>query len=276
MEYYTLRDGLVLPKIGFGTYKLNGASGVYSILTAINNGYRLLDSAFNYENEGVLGQAIKKSSVNRSDLLVTSKLPGRHYKYQEAIDTIKESLYRSDLDYFDIYLLHWPNPKQDQYVEAWQALIQAQKFGLIHSIGACNFLPEHLDRLSRETGVLPTINQVELHPYFNQEKQRKYNNDHNILTEDWSPLGRASDILHDPLLLNLANKYQKNVGQIILRWQIQINTLPIPKSTKAGRQKNNIDLFDFEISEDDIAKINSLTKPNGRTANQDPAVYEEF
>lgn len=232
MEYYTLRDGLVLPKIGFGTFQLTGSSGIQSIVTAIQSGYTLLDSAFSYENEGVLGQAIKLAPINRSELLVTSKLPGRYYKYQEAIDTIKESLLRAKLDYFDIYLLHWPNPKQDQYVEAWQALIEAQRFGLVRSIGVCNFLPEYIDRLKAETGILPVINQIELHPYFNQMEQRVYDNENGILTEDWSPLGRANKVLKDSRLVEVANKYHVNVGQIILRWEIQLNTLPIPKSTK--------------------------------------------
>lgn len=276
MEYYTLRDGLVLPKTGFGTFQLTGGSGIQAIVTAIQAGYRLLDSAFNYENEGVLGQAIKSSSVNRSELLVTSKLPGRHYKHQEAIDTIKESLLRAKLDYFDIYLLHWPNPQKDQYVEAWQALIEAQKFGLVRSIGVCNFLPEYIERLRKETEVLPVINQIELHPYFNQSEQRAYDSKNGILTEDWSPLGRANKVLKDSRLVEIANKYHVNVGQLILRWEIQLNTLPIPKSTNISRQKGNINLFDFKISTSDMLLINGLTKTNGRTFNQDPAVYEEF
>ncbi|USZ61008.1 aldo/keto reductase [Lactiplantibacillus plantarum] len=276
METYTLRDGLTVPKIGFGTYKLNGAHGVQVIDSAIDRGYRLLDTAFNYENEGAVGEAVRRSSVPRSELLISSKLPGRHHTYTEAINTIQESLYRAGLDYYDLYLIHWPDPKEDHYVEAWQALIDAQKLGLIRSIGVSNFLPEHLERLNKETGVLPVINQVELHPYFNQQAQRDYDQAHGILTQDWSPLGRASEMLQNETLKEIAAHYHKNVGQLILRWELQLGTLPIPKSSTPSRQAGNMDVFDFEISAADMATINGLSQVDGRLNNQDPAVYQEF
>ncbi|WP_248000304.1 aldo/keto reductase [Lactiplantibacillus plantarum] len=276
METYTLRDGLTVPKIGFGTYKLNGAHGVQVIDSAIDRGYRLLDTAFNYENEGAVGEAVRRSSVPRSELLISSKLPGRHHTYTEAINTIQESLYRAGLDYYDLYLIHWPNPKEDHYVAAWQALIDAQKLGLIRSIGVSNFLPEHLERLNKETGVLPVINQVELHPYFNQQAQRDYDQAHGILTQDWSPLGRASEMLQNETLKEIAAHYHKNVGQLILRWELQLGTLPIPKSSTPSRQAGNMDVFDFEISAADMATINGLSQVDGRLNNQDPAVYQEF
>lgn len=276
MESYTLRDGLQLPKIGFGTYQLNGNVGANAIASALNNGYRLLDTAYNYENEGAVGAALRRSGVARSQVLITSKLPGRYYQPEAAIQTIQESLYRTGLDYFDLYLLHWPNPRRDQYVAAWQALIEAKKFGLVRSIGVCNFLPEHLDRLAQETSESPVINQIELHPYFNQQAQRDYDREHQILTEDWSPLGRASVMLKDPVLQKLAAKYHKNVGQLILRWELQLGTLPIPKSATPTRQRGNLAVFDFEISAADMAEIASLTRADGRTTQQDPATYEEF
>ncbi|MCT2908616.1 aldo/keto reductase [Schleiferilactobacillus harbinensis] len=278
METYTLADGLQLPKVGFGTYKLNGASGVNAMVSALNVGYRLLDTAYNYENEGAVGEAIRRSGIPRADILVSSKLPGRHQHYQEALQTIQESLYRANLDYFDLYLIHWPNPKEGLYVEAWQALIDAQKFGLIRSIGVSNFLPEHIDKLQKETGVLPVINQVELHPFFNQQAQIDYDRAHHILTEAWSPLGRASanNVLKNPVINELAEKYHRGPGQIILRWHVQRGVLPIPKSTHVSRQEENFNLFDFTIDDADMAKINALTRPDGRYNNQDPAVYEEF
>lgn len=276
LETYTLRDGLTIPKVGFGTYLLNGAHGVQVIDSAIDRGYRLLDTAFNYENEGAVGEAVRRSSVPRSELIISSKLPGRHQHYDEAISTIQESLYRAGLDYYDLYLIHWPNPKEDHYVEAWQALIDAQKLGLVRSIGVSNFLPAHLDRLAKETGVMPVINQVELHPYFNQQVQREYDAAHGILTQDWSPLGRASEMLKNSTLQAVAARYHKNVGQLILRWELQLGTLPIPKSSTPSRQAGNLDLFDFEINAADMATINSLSTADGRLKNQDPAVYEEF
>lgn len=166
MEFYQLNDGYQLPKVGFGTYKLNGAEGVQHIESALSVGYRLIDSAFNYENEGAVGRAIKNSSVPRDQVTITSKLPGSHHRYQEALETIQESVLRMGVDYLDLYLIHWPNPKEDLYVEAWQALIDAKRWGWIRSIGVSNFLPEHLERLEKETGVLPVVNQVELHPFF--------------------------------------------------------------------------------------------------------------
>lgn len=277
MTFHELSDGQHLPEIGFGTYKLNGFAGTQSILSAVDAGYRLFDTAFNYQNEGTVGQAIQQSHVNRDELIITSKLPGKYYgSYQDSIDLIQESLYRSKLDYFDLYLLHWPNPIDDHYLEAWHTLIQAQKFGLVKSIGVCNFLPEHIERLKKETNILPVVNQVELHPYFNQQELREYNNTQNILTQAWSPLGRASAILKDPVLVELAKKYHKNIGQLVLKWEISLGVLPIPKASSYARQKGNLDLFDFEISSSDMQRINDLTKPDGRTNNQDPAVYQEF
>ncbi|UUE18696.1 aldo/keto reductase [Leuconostoc mesenteroides] len=277
MTFHELSDGQHLPEIGFGTYKLNGFAGTQSILSAVDAGYRLFDTAFNYQNEGTVGQAIQQSHINRDELIITSKLPGKYYSsYQDSIDLIQESLYRSKLDYFDLYLLHWPNPIDDHYLEAWHTLIQAQKFGLVKSIGVCNFLPEHIERLKKETNILPVVNQVELHPYFNQQELREYNNTQNILTQAWSPLGRASAILKDPVLVELAKKYHKNIGQLVLKWEISLGVLPIPKASSYARQKGNLDLFDFEISSSDMQRINDLTKPDGRTNNQDPAVYQEF
>lgn len=277
MTFHELSDGQHLPEIGFGTYKLNGFAGTQSILSAIDTGYRLFDTAFNYQNEGTVGQAIQQSHVNRDELIITSKLPGKYYSsYQDSIDIIQESLYRSKLDYFDLYLLHWPNPIDDHYLEAWHTLIQAQKFGLVKSIGVCNFLPEHIERLKKETNILPVVNQVEFHPYFNQQELREYNNTQNILTQAWSPLGRASALLKDPVLVELAKKYHKNIGQLVLKWEISLGVLPIPKASSYARQKGNLDLFDFEISSSDMQRINDLTKPDGRINNQDPAVYQEF
>lgn len=276
METFQLRDGLVLPQVGFGTYQLNGATGVNTIVSALNVGYRLLDTAFNYENEGAVGEAVRRSGIPRSEILISSKLPGRHQRYQEAINTIQESLYRAGLDYYDLYLIHWPNPKENHYVEAWQALIDAQKFGLIRSIGVSNFLPEYLERLNQETGILPVVNQIELHPYFNQQAQRQFDSEHGILDEAWSPLGRGNHEMTEPIFQELATKYHKNAGQIILRWQTQLNVLPIPKSSHVVRQQANLDLFDFQLNAAEMQAINQLSKSDGRLANQDPAVYQEF
>ena len=277
MSVVSLSDGFKIPRIGFGTYKLNGFSGAQAISSALTVGYRLIDTAYNYQNEGTVGRGIKASMVPRNELFIQSKLPGKYYADEQAtIALVQESLYRTGLDYFDLYLLHWPTPIDDHYLTAWQTLIQLQKFGLVKSIGVSNFLPEHIERLQRETGVLPVVNQIELHPYFNQKEMIQYNTEKNILTQAWSPLGRASRLLKDNLLLELAEKYHKNVGQIILRWETQQGVVPIPKAVSYTRQVGNLNVFDFELESAEMLAIDRLSKKDGRTNNQDPAVYQEF
>ena len=272
----TLNDGLKIPTIGFGTYLLKGQTGVESIKNAIELGYRLVDSAFNYENEGTVGEAIRQSSVSRDQIIVTSKLPGRHHQYKEALETIQESLFRTGLSYYDIYLIHWPNPLENKYVEAWQALIEAKSRGLVRSIGVCNFLPEHLEELKKETGILPSINQIELHPYFNQKVQIEWHQKQGIATEAWSPLGRGNSMLQDKSIAAIAKVHQKSIAQVILRWHIQHQVIPIPKAVSNKHQLENMAVFDFALTDKEMETINSLTQKNGRTYNQDPAVYQEF
>ena len=272
----TLIDGLKLPSVGFGTYKLNGSQGMEAIKQAVEIGYRLLDSAFNYENEGAVGAAVRQCGVPRQELIVASKLPGRHHRFHEAIATVEESLYRAGLDYYDLYLIHWPNPKENLYVEAWQAMIEAKKRGLVRSIGVCNFLPHHLERIIRETGVTPSVDQVELYPFFNQAEQRKWNREHGIVTESWSPLGRANSILQNETIAAIAKAHRKTITQIVLRWHVQLGAVPIPKAASKAHQIENLNIFDFALTDAEMEKINALTRPNGRTANQDPDIYEEF
>lgn len=271
-----LNDGHKIPAIGFGTYALNGAAGAESISNAIHMGYRLIDTAFNYENEGAVGRAVTQSGVPREELLISSKLPGRHHAYKEAITTIEESLYRAGLDYYDFYLIHWPNPKVDLYVEAWQAMIEARKRGLIRSIGVSNFLPEHIQRLIQETGVAPSLNQIELHPHFDNDALRTWNKEQGIVTESWSPLGRGSSILDNEQIAQIGKAYNKSISQVILRWHVQLGSVPIPKAASAEHQRDNLNIFDFELTEDEMAVISGLSSPSGRIDDQDPATYEEF
>ena len=272
----TLNDGVTLPVIGLGTYTLKGNEGANAIQSAIDLGYRLIDSAYNYENEGTVGEAVRRSSVPREQLRITSKLPGRYQEYDKAVYTIQESLYRAHLDYYDLYLIHWPNPSKDLYVEAWQALIDAKKWGLIRSIGVCNFLPEHIERLEKETGVKPSINQIELHPFFNQEQQRKWHEEHNITTESWSPFTRGLKDLQIETIQSIAEQHNKTISQVILRWHYQLGAIAIPKSASPVRQLENISIFDFSLDETEMSMISALTRPDGRINNQDPAIYEEF
>ncbi|MBV1835773.1 aldo/keto reductase [Acetobacter estunensis] len=276
MPQITLNDGTKIPAIVFGTYKLNGASGVEAMKGAIDVGYTGLDSAFNYENEGALGKALRESGHKRESIRIASKLPGRHHAYDEALATIEESLYRTGVDYYDVYFIHWPNPKVGKYVEAWKALIEAKKRGYVQSIAVCNFLPEHLQRLLDETGVLPCINQIELHPYFPQDEARAWHKQHNIVTQSWSPLGRGNDILTNPVLEGIAKRVERSVSQVILRWHHQLGCVPLPKASSRKHQIENMSIFDFALTDEDMKAIATLARPGGRTANQDPAVYEEF
>lgn len=271
-----LNDGRTMPAIGLGTYTLNGAAGVEAMADGIRAGYRLLDSAFNYENEGALGEAARWADIPREELFLVSKLPGRHQRRAEALRTVEESLYRAGLDYWDLYLIHWPNPKRGLFVEAWEGLLEARERGLVRSVGVCNFLPEHVEALVRETGVAPAVNQVELHPYFSQRPQRAFDRRHNIVTQAWSPLGRGVDILKDGTLREIAEVTGKTVAQIVLRWHIQSGVVPLPKSATADRRAENLNVFNFQLCDADMAAIDALTRPDGRLKGQDPAVYEEF
>lgn len=271
-----LNDGMKVPVIGFGTSGFKGTEGMKAITRAIDAGYRLIDTAFNYENEGAVGKAVQQSSVPREELLICSKLPGRRHAYQQAIVTIEESLYRGGLDYYDLYLIHWPNPRIDLYVEAWQAMIEAKKRGYIRSIGVCNFLPEHNERLIRETGVAPSMNQVELHPFFNQEYQRAKDAEYGIVTESWSPLGRGHSMLENEEIKRIAATHGKTATQVILRWHIQLGAIPIPKATSYEHQTENLDIFDFELSDEEMTVISSFSREDGRLWGQHPGTYEEL
>ncbi len=271
-----LNDGHSLPAIGLGTYLVRGGQGVDQILSAIEDGYRLIDTSTNYDSEGAVGEAIRRSGIPRSEFIVTSKLPGKYHHYQDALMMIQESIFRMGIDYLDLYLIHWPLPKRDHYVEAWKALVDAQKLGLIRSIGVSNFLPEHLDRIINESGVTPAVNQIEVHSYWVQEDMLAANKSRGIVSEAWSPLGRGSAALKEDIIKNLADKYGKNTGQIILRWHTQRGIIPLPKASSLIHQRSNIDIFDFSLTSSEIEQINALNRSDGRVDGQDPNTYEEF
>ncbi|GCF94818.1 oxidoreductase [Enterococcus florum] len=271
-----LNDGHYLPALGFGTVGIRGNHGMNQMIAAIQSGYRLIDSSTNYDNEGVVGEAIRRSGVPRAELFVTSKLPGKYHHYDDALMMIQESLCRMGLDYFDLYLIHWPLPKRDHYVEAWKALVTAQKMGLIRSIGVSNFESEHLDRIIDATGVTPAVNQIEIHPYWVQERMLEENRKRGIVTEAWSPLGRGSESLKEETIKELADKYSKSTGQIILRWHLERGILPVVRSGNPAHQRDNLNVFDFHLNEEEVAAINQLNKPDGRVDGQDPNEYEEF
>jgi diketogulonate reductase-like aldo/keto reductase len=269
-----LNDGIPFPELGFGTYGLRGDAGVESIVAAIAAGYRLLDSAVNYENEREVGQAVRESGVDRADLLVTTKIPGRAHGYDEAIESTNGSLAVTGLDYLDLSLIHWPNPSVGRYVDTWRAMIELRERGAIRSIGVSNFTESMLTRLIDETGVVPAVNQVELHPYFPQGALRAFHAEHGIRTESWSPLARRSELLQEPVLRDLAEIHGVTPTQIVLRWHVQLGSTPIPKSADPDRQRENADIFDFELGDEQVEVISALER--GRLWNADPDTHEEM
>ncbi|MEP9384438.1 aldo/keto reductase [Nocardioides sp. KR10-350] len=277
---FTLSDGSTLPAIGFGTYPLRGEEGVTAIVSALRTGYRLLDTAVNYGNEEEVGEALRRfmgrAGISREEVAVASKLPGRHHGYDEAIASTKESLQRLGLDHLDLHLIHWPNPSRDKYAEAWRALVDLQKQGLVRSIGVSNFTAAYLDRISADTGVAPVVNQIELHPYFPQVEMRAVNAERGILTESWSPMGKRRAPYAEPAVRDAAEAHGVTPGQVILRWQHQLGALPIPKSATPSRQAENLDVFGFELTDDEVAAITALGRPDGRLFGGDPETHEEM
>lgn len=273
---HSLNDGTTLPAIGLGTYALRGIPGAEAMADALRQGYRLLDSAVNYENEGAVGKAVRLAGVPREQIRVASKLPGRHHKKPNVTWCIEESVQRMGLDYIDLYLIHWPNPSQKLFVEAWEGMIEARERGLVKSIGVSNFLPEHLDELIAKTGVAPSVNQVELHPYFNQPEQRAADKARGILTQAWTPIGKGTALLAEPRITAIAEKHGRTPAQVVLRWHTQLGVLPIPKSANAARRAENLDVAGFTLDDADMASIAQLTKTNGRLFDGDPRTHEEF
>ncbi|MGA9746904.1 MAG: aldo/keto reductase [Nocardioides sp.] len=272
----TLNDGQTLPRVGFGTYPLAGEDGIAAIASAIDVGYRLLDTAVNYGNEPEVGEAIRRAGVPRTDLAVTSKIPGRHHAYDEAVASTRESLERLGLDHLDLHLIHWPNPGVGKYVDAWRALVDLREEGLVRSIGVSNFTEEHLDRIIDATGVVPAVNQIELHPYFPQQRMLAANQERGIRTEAWSPMGKRQAPFGEPPVARAAERHGVTPGQVILRWHLQLGSLPIPKSADPERQRQNLDLQGFELSDDEVAEITALGRPDGRLFGGDPDTHEEM
>lgn len=272
---FTAHNGFALPAIGLGTYGLRGSSGADSVTTAIDGGYRLVDSAFNYENEGAVGRGVADAETDRAAVIVTSKLPGRHHSSDKAAWSIEESRYRLGLDAIDLHLIHWPNPSQDEYVQAWAALVEAQDRGVVRQIGVSNFLPEHLERLERETGVLPVVNQIELHPYFPQTEQLAYHREHGIITEAWSPLGRAKELLAEPVITEIASVHGITPVQAVLAWHVAREVVSIPKASSRDHQQSNLAAASIVLESAEVDAITGLGRTDGRLFDADPRTHEE-
>jgi diketogulonate reductase-like aldo/keto reductase len=267
-----LNDGTSIPHLGFGTYPWSGDSRT-STLTAIEAGYRLLDTALRYENEQGVGAAVRECGLPRTELLITSKIPGRLHGRQGARDAFAQSSAELGLDRIDLYLIHWPLPRLGRSVDTWRTMIELRDEGKVTSIGVSNFTPAQLERLQDETGVTPAVNQVELHPWFPQHELHAFHRAHGIVTESWSPLGRG-ELLADPAVVAIAAAHGVTPAQAILRWHVQRGIVPIPMSSDPGRQRENIDVFGFELTEAEMTRFSSMER--GRIWGQDPDTHEEF
>ena len=273
---YVLNDGTSLPAIGFGTYPLRGEDGTAAMVTALEAGYRMLDTAVNYENESEVGEALRRSGLPRDEVVVASKIPGRHHAYDDATASVRGSLERLGVERTDLHLVHWPNPSQGKYVEAWRALVRLQQDGLVRSIGVSNFTEEHLTRIIDDTGVVPAVNQVELHPRFPQARMREVHERLGIRTEAWSPMGKRRAPLEEQAVTAAADAHDVTPGQVILRWHVQLGSLPIPKSADPRRQAQNLDVFGFELTPAEVGAISGLAEDDGRLFGGDPDTHEEM
>ncbi|QJS99492.1 aldo/keto reductase [Streptomyces asoensis] len=270
---YTLNDGTKLPALGLGTWPMDDAEAERSVAEALGLGYRLVDTATNYRNETGVGRGVARGGVPREEILVATKLPGRHHGYEETLASFEESRQRLGLEYVDLYLIHWPLPRVDRFVDSWRAMIKLREDGLVRSIGVSNFTAGHIERLEKETGVLPSVNQIELHPLFPQDELRAFHEAKGVRTESWSPLGRGSALLEDPAVVSVAESLGVTPGQVVLRWHVQLGAVPIPKSSSPERQRANLDVFGFELGPAQLAAI--AERPHRRLGG-DPEVHEEF
>lgn len=275
-----LNDGHAIPAIGFGTYPLQGADGYRAVRSALDAGYRLIDTAFNYENEGMVGKAIRdflrESGVDRGELTVQTKIPGRHHQFEKAVNSGYESAARLGLDQIDVLLIHWPNPITGLYLEAWRALVELQKTGVARSVGVSNFTAPLLAEIIADTGVTPVLNQIELHPLFTQDAMRAEHARLGIVTQSWSPLGKRNAPYASPAVADAAAAHGVSPAQVVLRWQVQLGNLPVPKSATPERQAANLDVFGFALTHDEVKAISALDTPDGRLFGGDPETHEEM
>lgn len=253
-----LNDGRKAPQLGFGVFQIPNDDTAQAVDTALKAGYRSLDTAAIYKNEEGVRQGIERSGVAREDIFLTTKLWNSEQGFDSTLRAFDISVKKLGTDYLDLYLIHWPTPKHDRYVDTWKAFIRLRDEGRIRSIGVSNFQPDHLDRIVRETGVTPVVNQIELHPDFAQNDLVAANGKHKVITEAWSPLGQGGDLLKNETLVTLGKKYGKSPAQVVLRWHVQLGHMVIPKSATPERIRSNIEVFDFKLSDDDMTAIAKL------------------
>jgi 2,5-diketo-D-gluconate reductase A len=270
----TMNDGQLIPQLGFGVFQVPPAETAHAAGVALDAGYRLIDTAQGYGNEAGVGEAVRRSGIAREELFITTKLTNSEHGRDRALKAFDESLRQLGMEYVDLFLIHWPVPARDRYVETWRALEKLQAEGRARSIGVSNFTEAHLDRLARETDTVPAVNQVELHPYFPQEQLRAYHAAHGILTEAWAPIGQGRGLLGEDTIGQLAAQKGKSPAQVVLRWHIQMGNIAIPKSVTPDRIRENLDVFDFTLNDGEMRQISHLS--TGRRIGPDPETFNSL
>ncbi len=263
-----LNNGVTIPQLGFGVWQIPAEQAVEPVRTAIETGYRLIDTAAIYGNEEGVGQAIAESGVPRGELFVTTKVWNSEQGYDSTLSAFEASLGRLGLDYVDLYLIHWPTPARDRYVDTWRALEKILSDGRSRAIGVSNFKQDHLQRLFDETDVVPAVNQIELHPRLPQDDMRAFHEQHGIVTQAWSPIGQGQGLLDDPAIGEVAAAHGRSPAQVVLRWHLQLGNNVFPKSSNPERIRENFAVFDFELPESDMAKLAGLA--TGERLGPDP------
>jgi 2,5-diketo-D-gluconate reductase A len=266
----TLNDGNSIPQLGLGVWQVPPEITARVVLDGIAAGYRSIDTAEGYNNEEGVGEAIRRSPVPRNELFITSKLRNGGHARDLALRSFDETMKKLGLQQLDLFLIHWPVPSQNKYVEAWKVLVEKQKEGRIRSIGVSNFNPDHIERITGETGVKPAVNQIELHPGFQQRDKREFHKQHQIAIESWSPLGQGG-ALKNPKIKAIADKHGKSVAQTIIRWHLQEGLIVIPKSTHKERIEENFNVFDFTLSDDEMKSIAALDNVSSGRIGSNPA-----
>lgn len=268
-----LNDGNRMPQLGFGVWQVPDNEAEAAVLSAFEAGYRSIDTAQLYKNEEGVGRAMKASGVSREEMFITTKVWNSDQGFDQTLRAFDTSLRKLGTDYIDLYLIHWPSAHRGLYAESWKALVQLRQQGRVRSIGVSNFSPPHLQRVIDETGVVPAVNQIELHPRFAQKTLRAAHAQHGVVTEAWSPLGQGK-LLSDPVVAAVASKHGRSPAQVILRWHLDHGWVVIPKSVTPSRIRENFDVFGFSLDHDDLQKIDGLDDPAGRIGpNPDTATF---
>ncbi|MBB4009129.1 aldo/keto reductase [Allorhizobium taibaishanense] len=261
--YISFSDGNRIPQVGLGVWQTPNNEAAPAVRAALSAGYRHIDTAAVYENEEGVGEGIRSSGVDRGDIFLTTKLWNNDQGFDSALKAFDASLKRLGTDYVDLYLIHWPSPHRGLFVETWKAFIRLKEEGRIRSIGVSNFYPEHLQKIIDETGVVPVINQIELHPDFQQKDARAFHLTHSIATQSWSPLGQGK-LLNHPVIGKIAEKHGRSAAQVIIRWHIESGLVVIPKSVTPSRIEENFKVFDFSLDPEDMAEISTLDSNSTR------------